>query len=285
VIEPVRRSIATVTGAMSCLEWATTTPTATLIFAHANGFNARTYRTLLAPLAANIHIIACDLRGHGLSKLSAEPGLVRDWTIFRDDLHALAEATSDSPVIIAGHSLGATASLMAAAKLPERVRALVLLEPVLLPPIPAGGHGSPHSLAEMAAQRRNLFPSFAVALDYYRNRGIFAHWPEQVLADYLTDGLVDNGDGTKRLACAPEWEAAIFREVPFGIAAIAGDVKCPITLLRGSVASTSSDDQITVLLRARPDATIITIEGANHFLPLERPDRPREEIRRAAGVL
>lgn len=269
---------------MSCLEWMR--PGAdVLLFVHANGFNALTYRTLLAPLAEQLHILACDLRGHGYSTLPAQPGLVKGWTIFRDDLLALTEAISESSVILAGHSLGATASFMAAAQSPARVRSLVLIEPVFLASFLAGKRGGANSLAEMAAQRRSVFPSFAAAMDYYRNRGIFARWPEAVLADYLTGGLADNGGGTLRLACAPEWEAEIFRELPFGIAAIADSVKCPITVLRGTLASTAIDGQIAVLLRARPDARVITIDGASHFLPMEQPEHPREEIRRAAGLL
>ncbi|HEX4156888.1 MAG TPA: alpha/beta hydrolase [Rhizomicrobium sp.] len=283
-MEPVRRLIATATGIMSCLEW--NHPGAEcLLFAHANGFNALTYRTLLAPLAAKFHVVACDLRGHGRARLSAQPGLVKGWTIFRDDLLALAEALSERPVIFAGHSLGATASYMAAARSPERVRALVLLEPVLLAPISTGKGGNSNSLAEMAAHRRKVFPSFAAAVDYYRNRGIFARWPEQVLADYLTDGLTDDGDGALHLACAPDWEAEIFREVPFGIAAIADRVNCPVTIMRGTVASTAVDDQTAVILRASPHVAVITIEGANHFLPLEQPERAREELLRAAELL
>jgi pimeloyl-ACP methyl ester carboxylesterase len=278
-MESARKAIATAAGAMSCLEWGALGGE-TLVFAHANGFNALTYRTLLEPLSARFCIIACDLRGHGLSRLSAQPGLAKNWTIFRDDLLALAAAISDGPVIFAGHSLGATASFMAAAKSPQRVRALVLLEPVFLAPGPAGERGASNNLAEMAAQRRSVFASVTAALHYYRNRGIFAHWSEQVLTDYLTDGLIDNGNGTLRLACAPEWEAEIFREVPFGIAATAADVKCPITILRGTVASTTVENQLAGLLNAKPDARVITIEGANHFLPLEQPEGPREEFLR-----
>lgn len=139
-MKPVRKIIATAAGPMSCLEWSASGGV-TLLFAHANGFNALTYRTLLDPLAAGFRIIACDLRGHGLSPLPAQPGFAKNWAIFRDDLLALAEAISDDPVIFAGHSLGGTASFMAAAKSPENVHALVLLEPVFLVPSPAGERG------------------------------------------------------------------------------------------------------------------------------------------------
>jgi len=46
--EPVRETIPLSQGAVSCLSWKGDGPV--LHFAHANGFNAETYRTLLSPL-------------------------------------------------------------------------------------------------------------------------------------------------------------------------------------------------------------------------------------------
>ena len=42
-----------------------------LLFVHANGFNARTYRTILGPLAEQFHILAVDLRGHRVGRRGA----------------------------------------------------------------------------------------------------------------------------------------------------------------------------------------------------------------------
>jgi pimeloyl-ACP methyl ester carboxylesterase len=282
-MEPTPRSIATPSGSASFLEWER--PGADiLLFAHANGFNALTYRTLLAPLATAFHTIACDLRGHGRSGLETRAGLAKGWKIFGDDLLALAEVISNRPVILAGHSLGATASFMAATKSPERVHALVLFEPVFLGPLPSDKREGVKTLSEMAAQRRSVFSSLAAAADYYRGRSVFAGWPEQTLRDYVTDGLVENDDRGLRLACAPAWESEVFRELPFGITAIADEVKCPIAIIRGTAASTAADDQVAAVLRARTDNKVITIEGANHFLPLVQPERSREEILRALGM-
>ena len=71
-----------------------------LVFSHANGFNARTYARLLGPLAARYHILAIDMRGHGLTTLPADPARHPGWKIFADDLltrpmsltHVLASA-------------------------------------------------------------------------------------------------------------------------------------------------------------------------------------------------
>jgi pimeloyl-ACP methyl ester carboxylesterase len=280
---PVRKSIAIEDGSMSCLEWGETHAD-TVLFAHANGFNGQTYHALLAPLSDSLHIFACDLRGHGFSSLPAVAGLAKGWAVFARDLVALAAEISGTPVLLAGHSLGATASLMAAALAPRQVRAVILVEPVLLPSIDADAREPPNTLALRAAARRSIFPSFEAARDTYRGRGIFASWPDGVLEDYLAGGLIENGDGRLRLACSPQWEAEIFREPPRGIARIAADVCCPISILRGSIASTAVDDSVERILRVRPDTRVTTIERASHFLPMEAPEPVREEIRHAAAT-
>ena len=56
-------------GAMAALEFGPAGRPVDIVFSHANGFNALTYRTILAPLAADLRILAIDLRGHGASTL------------------------------------------------------------------------------------------------------------------------------------------------------------------------------------------------------------------------
>ena len=121
----LRRSIELAGGAMSFIEWPGRQEP-TLLFAHANGFNAETYRTVLEPLGGFLHILACDLRGHGRSTLPTADVSANSWTVFRDDLIGAIEKTAIEPVILTGHSLGAVASLMAAAQLGTRVRALLV---------------------------------------------------------------------------------------------------------------------------------------------------------------
>jgi pimeloyl-ACP methyl ester carboxylesterase len=268
---------------MSCLEWSDRQAPA-LFFSHANGFNAETYCALLEPLGGSLHILACDLRGHGFSTLPTSAGLATNWTIFRDDLTAAIAKTSDRPVLLAGHSLGAVASLMAAAQLRERVGRLLLIEPVLIPPLRKGDEAGAGDLARRAERRRNTFPSFDAAFDAYRGRGIFASWPDAVVADYLRGGLVDCDDGSLRLACAREWEAAIFRGAPHDTAPLAAAITCPITIVVGTKSSSTSEQQLGVIRNLRPDSRIVTADGASHFLPMERPDIVREELLRLSSA-
>src|SRR5205823_7725558 len=115
---------------------------------------------------------------------------------------------------------------------------------------------------------RSVFPSLEAAFDTYRGHGIFASWPDDVLADYLSGGLIDAGDGSLRLACAREWESAIFRGAPLNRAALAADVGCPMTVVMGTKNSAASEQQLSLIRNLRPDARIVAVDDASHFLPI-----------------
>ena len=121
-------------GEMAVLDFGPAGRPVDVVFSHANGFNARTYRTILGPLAAELRILALDLRGHGATTIPAVVEGRQGWDEFRDDLLALLAAETDGPVVLAGHSMGGTSSLLATAAAPERVRSLVLFDPVIFTP-------------------------------------------------------------------------------------------------------------------------------------------------------
>ncbi|HYG26868.1 MAG TPA: alpha/beta hydrolase, partial [Caulobacteraceae bacterium] len=72
--EPRRRFIAIESragaGEMSALDFGPADRPFDIVFLHANGFNALTYRSLLGPLSAGLRILAVDQRGHGESRLA-----------------------------------------------------------------------------------------------------------------------------------------------------------------------------------------------------------------------
>lgn len=281
--DSVRKTVTMAEGAVSCLEW----PSAglPLHFAHANGFNAETYRTLLEPLAERFHIFASDARGHGFTTLPATPGLPKGWKIFRDDLSKLIERLG-APMILAGHSMGATASVMVAAMNPSLVRGLILVEPVFVPAWQwrianfmrrVGLKEKVPDLATRAEKRRAIFDSFEAAENAYRGRGAFKTWPHEIVQDYLKGGLVPTNDGRVRLACAPAWEAEDFRETPLNIPRLGRFIKCPVTIIHGE-GGTCRDQEAAQFARGHGNTRVVKIAGASHFLPMEHPEIVREEI-------
>jgi pimeloyl-ACP methyl ester carboxylesterase len=274
--EPTRESVPLTDGTMSCLSWVGAGPL--LHFAHANGFNAETYRALLSPLAADARIVASDARGHGRTRLPTAPGSQAGWTIFRDDLISLLDRIAPDGAVLAGHSMGATASLMAAALRPEKVRALVLVEPVLMP---EGVGPGDNELARRAEKRRDRFDSVDEAFALYRGRGAFKTWPDAMLRDYLNGGL-ERIDGGMSLSCRPEWEAADFRTTPPGVSKLARDLRCPVTLIHAQD-GTASQGEVAIFREWHPQTHVVMASGATHFLPMEFPGLVGDEIRKIAG--
>ena len=295
---PRRRTIAIEsrgqTAALAALDFGDPARPIDVIFLHANGFNAMTYRSVLAPLAGTLRILAVDQQGHGRSAQRAVSEGRMDWHDLRDDLIGLLAALGGPPVVLAGHSMGGAVSILAAAERPTAVRGLALFDPVIVPRemvIAARALTEPphanNPLAQGARRRRAHFPSRAAAIESYTGRGAFKTWPAQALADYVEDGFRDRADGEVELSAAPDWESSNFSAHLNDIWAAMAGLRMPISILRAEIGSTCNLQTAEPYEAANPGFSVATIPGATHFLPLERPDLVAatltEMARRTAG--
>lgn len=274
---------------MAGIAFGAETPAPDIVFIHATGFNARTYRTLLAPLGDRFHVLALDMRGHGLTTLPARTFGYTSWRRHRDDLIAVLEHFN-APVTLAGHSMGGIISLLTAGQRTDLVCGLALIDPVILPTAAYAFSQMPfaplvqrHSMpmAKGAARRRAEFPDRESAVEAFTGRGIFKTFPREVIADYVGDGLIDDGKGGFKLACRPEFEAATYcaqRHDPWGALRRVTD---PLVLLRAERGSTVAEAAMHRIAVMKPDARLATVESASHMIPMERPDRVRAAIESA----
>lgn len=281
--EPVRERLVIKAGQVSVLHWNGAAKDAPAVhFAHANGFNALTYRAILGQAAKHFHVWASDLRGHGRTGLPADPKHHPGWQVYAGDLVATLEALKSGPVILAGHSMGATASLMAAIHRPDLVRGLVLADPVIFAPAAhAMGMGMRAlglfdrvvPIAKQAERRRPFFAGPEEAFKAYRGRGAFKTWPDAFVHDYLEGGLVETGEPRQwRLACAPEWEAANYRASPPFVWHRLSRVRCPVVLLTAEKGSTCRAPAPQLLQLRLAHCDWRQVPGTSHFLPMEAPD-------------
>jgi len=269
-------------GEMSVLDFGDAKRPVDLVFVHANGFNAMTHRSLLAPLSGTLRIWAPDLRGHGRTTLPADPNGRRGWTDHRDDLIALLDALDGPPAVLAGHSMGGTTALLAAAERPDHVSKLVLLDPVIwrrwvvaafhLPLLDRLASRIP--LVRSALRRRAVFDSREQAMAAYSGRGAFRGWPEIMLADYLTDGLIETEQGLA-LACPPEWEASNYAAQSHDPWRALARLDRPVRILRAEAGSTC---HVPEHPRGLPNVAIETVHGGTHFFPMLKADVARDAL-------
>lgn len=273
-------------GEMSVLDFGNARRPVDLVFVHANGFNAATYRSLLAPLSASLRILAPDLRGHGQTRLPTQTEGRHNWHDHRDDLVALLDSLDGPPVALAGHSMGGTSSLLAAAERPEKISSLVLFDPVIMPrgvglmmALPGLRTLTRHwPITKGALRRRNRFDSPEQALNSWRGRGAFKGWSEMMLADYVSDAFVPNEDGGLRLACGPQWEASNYASQGHNPWRALRRLDRPVLVLkaeRGSVCGLTDTARL-------PQLTVQTVAGGGHLFPMTHPDIARDALFEAA---
>jgi pimeloyl-ACP methyl ester carboxylesterase len=270
-------------GEMAVLEWGDPTRPVDLIFVHANGFNARTYSALLEPLGGDRRIWAPDLRGHGRTTLTAQPEGRWSWDDHGADLAALVDRAGTSPLVLSGHSMGGTSSVLAAAQRRERVRALTLFDPVIWsqPAVLAFGLPGLRQLPRRiplylnALKRRARFDSREQARSAYEGRGAFKGWPDRMLADYVEDGLTQT-DGGLALACAPSWEASNYAAQSHNPWRALRRYGGPVRIL---AAETGSTCHVPDKGRGLEHVRVERPAGATHFFPMIQPDLAREALR------
>ena len=269
------------------LHWDAPKSAPVIHWAHANGFSGGTYAPLLSRLTDLAHIYAWDARGHGATKLSANPKELKSWSPYKDDMICFVEKLADrhgQKIYLTGHSLGATTSILAAAERPDLVEGLVLVDPVIIPyhlgwlsgflhqlklPHPVG------NLIRRSMRRRRVFKSRSEIAQSYYGRGAFTKDDEGFLNAYL-ESAIEPKEGGVGLCCQPEWEAQNYIAQRHNSARAIKALTCNVVLVQAEKGSTVYSNK--PFLKTRKPVTFRTIEDTTHFLPFEKPDAVASHI-------
>jgi len=104
-----------------------------LVLAHGFSDNGMCWLPVARDLAADYDVILPDARGHGLSQ-RVQPG---DKVDMAADLAGLVRGLGLEPVILGGHSMGASTAALTEARFPGLTRALILEDPAWFIPKPS----------------------------------------------------------------------------------------------------------------------------------------------------
>ncbi len=258
--------------------------------AYANGFLPQTYRRALQPLFDHYRVVSIHVRAMWEN---CPPESLKNWPQMGDDLLAgLDGLTDDRPVIGIGHSMGGVATLYAALKRPERFSHLILIDPTLMSPgvlwrmrlTRLLGMEARLPLVQGALRRRQQWDSTEDAYQYFRSKPLFARWPDDVLRDYAQSMTVPADNGGVRLAFDPRWEAQFYRTVPTDVWKLPGRVQQPMLVIRGELTTTFGEASAANFRRLNPRAHIVTVKGAGHLVPQEKPDETGKLIADFLGI-
>jgi pimeloyl-ACP methyl ester carboxylesterase len=243
--------------AVSALRWGSGPPEIVLL--HGGAQNAHTWDTVC--LALDRPLVAVDLPGHGHSAHRADHAY---WP--RENAAAVEVAiralAADARLVV-GMSLGGLTAVALAARVPDLVRGLVLVD------VTPGVNAEKASAIVQFVNGPETFASLDEILE--RTIAFNPTRTESSLRRGVMHNAIEQPDGRWRWRYdlprtgenrLPNWES-----LWDDISAYRG----PITLVRGGTSPVVSDDDVAELQRRRPNARVVTVEGAGHSVQGDRP--------------
>jgi pimeloyl-ACP methyl ester carboxylesterase len=222
-----------------------------LVFVHGLACNRGFWPSQLAHFADRHRVIVVDLRGHGESDAPHERYRMQ---LLADDLAWTCEQLGVVRPVVVGHSIGGLVALALAAAEPERVRALVMIDSVLL--FPGDRAAVVH---DVIAGLRGPDPEGTLR-DYYGR--FFGPYDDPELAAWVLDQAVRT---------PPHVTSSVWEESLTGWSdadALAG-ATAPLSYL--DTGTPNAD--LTRAAALRPEMIIGRTIGSGHFSPLAVPDQ------------
>jgi pimeloyl-ACP methyl ester carboxylesterase len=225
------------------------------------------------------HVLGMDDRGHGKTSAPADPGQLKNWGVFANDLTCFLESLPE-PVIAAGHSRGAVVSLLVAARRPDLVRALILIDPAIMPFYFNAlwylrkklGLVRRRAEVKQTARRRKTWPSREVIRSAYLKKYPFSNWKAGFLDSYLQDGIREAIDGQVELSCDPFWEAEVFATFQYEIWRTIRQIQCPVLVVHGMGSNAFPPSAARSFKAKVPSTLMVGLPETSHFVPMERPE-------------
>ncbi|QFS84287.1 Haloalkane dehalogenase [Roseivivax sp. THAF40] len=226
------------------------------------------WKGVVNDLGDRLSVTAPDMPGHGKSD---------DWDRrcdYHDAVTDAAETFLEDDITLLGHSFGATVALRLAERHPERIRRMVLIEPVLFA---AARETAPKAFTERREAARPMMEALArgdtetAARVFTGTWGVGKSWGQ--MGDQARALL------QKQVRIIEETEQALTYDSA-GLLKEGALERCtmPILFLRGAQTEPILGEIHAALLARLPDAREVVIPEAGHMAPITRPDAVAAEI-------
>jgi pimeloyl-ACP methyl ester carboxylesterase len=256
-----------------------------IVFSHANGFPAGTYRQMFEAWHA------AGFTVHAIEKFGHDPRfpITNNWPHLRDQLIDFIDREVTGPAWLVGHSLGGYLSLMAASRRPDLARGVVLLDsPVLagwkaraVQIAKASGIGERFSPGHVSKRRRQHWESAEAAYAHFASKPAFARWAPGVLRDYIAAGIeAQEPGGPHRLSFDRDVETQIYNTLAhhLGRKLRLHPLRCGMAFVRGTESTEIRQVGLRATLRLAQGR--ISAMPGSHLFPMEHPLETAAEVLR-----
>jgi pimeloyl-ACP methyl ester carboxylesterase len=250
-----------------------------ILCVHGISASCRCWDNLAEAMSPLYTVMAMDLRGRGFSD---KPATGYSVSHHCRDIEALLTHEKLDQVVLFGHSLGALIGLEFAARYPDKVERLVLLD--------GGGQLT-------AEQRKNVFagiqptldrlgkvfPSKEAYLDLMQRNPLLNPWTPELENYYLYE-LEEAQGGVRSRVKAEHIKEEADSLTDYDITKFYPLIKCPVLILRAPEGMAAPDNillpqqALDKMLEEIPDVKYVDIPGSNHYSIVMQPQPVRDEV-------
>jgi pimeloyl-ACP methyl ester carboxylesterase len=228
---------------------------ASVVFLHGLAGHAREWDGTAVGLTRRFRVVAADARGHGASERHPASVSPADHVA---DVEYVLEQLALGPAFVVGQSYGGLTALQLAAKRPDLVRALVVVEADPAPTDQATVDG----VATWFQRWPDVFTDMQEATAFFRG-------PSPRAAAWV-GGLEQRGDGLR-----PGFDPKVMIQT---LAAIRGldlwdywkRIECRVLVVRGQQGDLGAD-RASGMASTLPAAAVVEVPDAGHDLHLDQP--------------
>jgi len=249
-----------------------------ILCVHGLTANCRCWDLLASSLSPRHKVLAMDLRGRGLS--GSPPSGYSVENHCKDILALMDDQGLERPVLM-GHSLGAFISLVFAAKYPQRVDRLILVD--------GGGKLSEAQMNKVFAGIKpsldrlgKIFPDFESYLSPLKQTPFLQPW-NSFFETYFRYEVEDVEGGVHSRVHPKHIEEEAVNLKKMDSSQFYKKVMTPTLILRATKGMLAEDDLVLPadvaegMVREIPNAKKVEVEGGNHYSILFQPNTMRDK--------
>ncbi|MFQ6075816.1 MAG: alpha/beta fold hydrolase [Candidatus Bathyarchaeia archaeon] len=228
-----------------------------IVILHSMGMDAHGFDTFSRAVSKDYRVLAITILGHGDSDKPARPvGLEEHAGIIRQ---AYTELGFESPVLI-GHSVGGMLGMVLAARYPEEIRGLVLVDI------------APFDMAQISRKRPprpeppESFADEGEARAFLRER--YPRFTDEAYDNRINHAFKRDADGRLRFKGLGD---TIRPSLTIDLWPFVEKMKTPTLLLAAGEGHIVTPPAVSHMRSLLPDFEVKAVEGATHMIPQDRP--------------
>jgi pimeloyl-ACP methyl ester carboxylesterase len=234
-----------------------------ILFVHGLSYFSYDWLPIAAALGAERECVAMDLRGFGDSDWSP----AKDYGVpsMSQDLGSLLDHLGWKRAIVLGHSMGGRSTSHLAAKQPQRVAGLVLVDFS-----PENAPAGSKRIAERVAGTPDVFKSIEETMKYFDASADKRARYEAYLKP-VAGGVEIKRDPHFRDQFRKLLETGERPKLGVDLWQILGEVRCPILSVRGARSDMYAPETVAKMKAANPGLRVVEVD-AGHNIGGENPD-------------